>query len=162
MSRTSRLFFNRTSFKLALQAPSDTIVKIGDWIAGELEVNTLTPVVYEWSPKVGLSCYDCQTPLIQAPTTTTYTIKGTDILGCSDSTSFTITVEDDSRVFIPNAFSPNGDGNNDVLMIYSPYDVQEVKSFRIFSRWGELVLNNKISRQTMLPMVGMDTFRDNQ
>ncbi|BDS15267.1 DUF6923 family protein [Aureispira anguillae] len=130
-------------FKLALQAPSDTIVKIGDWIAGELEVNTLTPVVYEWSPKVGLSCYDCQTPLIQAPTTTTYTIKGTDILGCSDSTSFTITVEDDSRVFIPNAFSPNGDGNNDVLMIYSPGDVQEVKSFRIFSRWGELVFEQQ-------------------
>ena len=51
------------------------------------------------------------------------------------------------RVFVPNAFSPNGDGMNDVLILFSPGDVQQVKSFRIFDRWGELVFN----RQNFLP-----------
>ena len=62
-----------------------------------------------------------------------------DIQGCYDSTSFTIEVNEDVRVFVPNAFSPNNDGNNDILVLYSPGDVQEVKAFRVFDRWGEKV-----------------------
>lgn len=130
-------------FKLSLEAPDDTLIKIGDIITGDIRSNTLTPIVYEWNPTDGLSCNNCQVPIIQAPFTTTYTIKGMDILGCYDSTSFTVTVEDANRVFIPNAFSPNNDGNNDVLMIFSPGDVKEVKSFKVFSRWGEIVFERK-------------------
>lgn len=126
-------------FKLNLQAPSDTSIQIGDIVLGTVTQNTLTPVQYEWTPPLGLSCTNCQTPIIQVPETTTYTIKGTDIQGCSDSTSFTINVDEAVRVFVPNAFSPNGDGTNEVLIVYSPGDVQNIKTFRIFSRWGELV-----------------------
>lgn len=130
-------------FKLNIQAPPDTTMLLGDLLVGSPSVNTLTPVVYEWTPTIGLSCHQCKTPTIQAPESITYTIKGTDILGCSDSSSFTINVKNDVRVYIPNAFSPNGDGHNDVLMVYSPGDVQEVKSFRVFSRWGTLVFEQK-------------------
>lgn len=130
-------------FKLELQAPQDTSIQIGDVVLGAVLQNTLTPVLYEWSPSIGLSCTDCQTPSIQVPETTTYTIKGTDIQGCSDSTEFTIKVDEAVRVFIPNAFSPNNDGENDILMVYSPGDVQEVKAFRVFSRWGELVFEQE-------------------
>lgn len=126
-------------FKLELQAPKDTSIQIGDIILGDIMQNTLTPVLYEWNPSIGLSCSDCQTPSIQVPETTTYTIKGTDIQGCSDSTEFTIKVDEAVRVFVPNAFSPNGDGTNEVLIVYSPGDVQNVNAFRIFNRWGELV-----------------------
>ena len=130
-------------FKLELQAPNDTSIQIGDIITGNIRQNTLTPVLYEWNPSIGLSCTDCQTPSIQVPETTSYTIKGTDIRGCSDSTEFTIKVDEAVRVFVPNAFSPNNDGNNDILMVYSPGDVQEIKAFRVFSRWGELVFEQQ-------------------
>lgn len=130
-------------FQLDIQAPKDTSIQIGDIVLGAVSQNTLTPVQYEWSPSIGLSCTDCQTPSIQVPETTTYTIKGTDIQGCSDSTSFTINVDEAVRVFVPNAFSPNGDGNNEVLVVYSPGDVQKVKAFRVFSRWGELVFEQQ-------------------
>jgi gliding motility-associated-like protein/uncharacterized repeat protein (TIGR01451 family) len=130
-------------FKLDLQAPNDTSIKIGDIVLGTVIQNTLTPVQYEWTPSIGLSCTDCQTPSIQVPETTTYTIKGVDILGCADSTAFTIKVDEAVRVFVPNAFSPNEDGKNDLLMVYSPGDVQEVKAFRVFSRWGELVFEQE-------------------
>ena len=43
-----------------------------------------------------------------------------------------------SEVFIPNAFSPDGDGINDLLLVQG-VGIKLIKSFRIFSRWGELV-----------------------
>ncbi|CAA6829480.1 MAG: internalin, putative [uncultured Aureispira sp.] len=130
-------------FKLELQAPNDTSIQIGDFVLGAVRQNTLTPVLYEWNPSIGLSCTDCQTPSIQVPETTTYSIKGTDVQGCSDSTAFTIKVDEAVRVFVPNAFSPDDDGHNDILMVYSPGDVQEVKAFRVFSRWGALVFEQQ-------------------
>jgi gliding motility-associated-like protein len=50
-----------------------------------------------------------------------------------------ITVDRNRKVFIPNAFSPNGDGNNDVFFLQSANDVTLVRSLRIFSRTGQLV-----------------------
>jgi gliding motility-associated-like protein len=43
-----------------------------------------------------------------------------------------------AQIFIPNAFTPDGDGINDILMIRAP-GVVSIKYFRIFNRWGELV-----------------------
>lgn len=127
------------TFVLDLIAPNDTSLLIGDLMDGTITPNTITPVIYEWTPTNGLSCSDCPNPIVQATETTTYTIKGTDTQGCIDSTEFTITVDDNPRVFIPNAFSPNNDRNNDRLTIYSPGDVAVVKSFKVFDRWGECV-----------------------
>lgn len=126
-------------FRLELIAPKDTSILLGEKFVGRVEQNTLTHVEYQWFPTAGLSCSNCQSPIIQAPETTTYTVFGMDISGCYDSVSFEVKVNDDIRVFIPNAFSPNEDGKNDILNIYSPGDVAQVKSFRIFDRWGEMV-----------------------
>ena len=47
-------------------------------------------------------------------------------------------------IYIPNVFSPNGDGENDVFMIFAGQQVAIIRSFHIFDRWGEPVfqLNN--------------------
>ncbi|MFK7808129.1 MAG: gliding motility-associated C-terminal domain-containing protein, partial [Saprospiraceae bacterium] len=42
-------------------------------------------------------------------------------------------------VFIPNAFSPNFDGVNDYLEVYAGTSVKQIKSFKVFNRWGALV-----------------------
>ena len=49
--------------------------------------------------------------------------------------------EDCHQAFIPNAFSPNGDGINETFMIYSGGDVVKIKKFQIFDRWGQLVFS---------------------
>ena len=51
-------------------------------------------------------------------------------------------VRDDRSVYAPNTFTPNGDGNNDYFMIYATDDYLEIKAFRVFDRWGELVYIN--------------------
>ena len=57
---------------------------------------------------------------------------------CYDSAYVNIFVNDNLNIFIPNMFSPNGDGNNDNFLIYG-YGLQESISFKIYSRWNKVV-----------------------
>ena len=59
--------------------------------------------------------------------------------GCGDTSVVEILVNQQQTVYVPNAFSPNGDGVNDIFTIYGSTDVARVKSFMVFDRWGELV-----------------------
>ncbi len=61
-------------------------------------------------------------------------------LGCD---SLILLQLDYHKVFIPNAFSPNGDGYNDIFTVFGGADLEEVKSLRIFSRWGELIYDGQ-------------------
>jgi len=66
------------------------------------------------------------------------TLIVTDIYGCTDSITQTIIIEDDFMVFVPNAFSPNGDDINEVFLPQFSYDPTEY-SLIIFNRWGEVI-----------------------
>jgi gliding motility-associated-like protein len=94
---------------------------------------------YLWTPATRLSCIDCPTPYANPQFTTTYKIAVEDVYGCKASRDITITVIcNQENYFIPNTFSPNGDGMNDV---FAPRGrgVHRVNSMKIFNRWGELV-----------------------
>ncbi len=72
-------------------------------------------------------------------TTTTFVIKVATDFGCLASDSVTIHLYcDNSQVFVPNSFTPNGDGQNDVFYPRGS-GISKVKSFRIYNRWGELM-----------------------
>ena len=91
-----------------------------------------------WTPVNGLSCINCAQPLATPKTTTTYTVEAKNIAGCTVEKNITITVLCKNEIlFIPNTFSPNGDGMNDYF--YPRGKGFTVKSFRIFSRWGDVV-----------------------
>ncbi|MCP9751614.1 PKD domain-containing protein, partial [Ferruginibacter sp. HRS2-29] len=92
-----------------------------------------------WQPSTELSCNTCPLPLATIKKDITYTVKVTTAYGCSATDSLNIkTFCENSQVFIPNAFTPDGDGVNDILMVRGKGIVM-VKFFRIFNRWGELV-----------------------
>jgi len=57
--------------------------------------------------------------------------------------SVSIVVENGQDVFVPNIFSPNGDGINDVVTLNSNSKIQAIKSLRIFDRWGEVISEQK-------------------
>lgn len=96
-------------------------------------------VSYEWSYDPTLSCTQCPTPTATPITTTTYTVSGVSDWGCHDSDKVTITVLcDQSQAFVPNSFTPNGDGENDVFYPRGT-GIAKIKSFRVYDRWGELV-----------------------
>ena len=71
-------------FVLDLQTSSQRSALLGERLPLQVVANTITPVVYEWTPNTGLSCSDCADPTLTAQATTTYTIVGTDVQGCKD------------------------------------------------------------------------------
>src|SRR5690606_41877454 len=98
---------------------------------------------YSWSPSTSLNCSDCSSPLASPTATTVYTITVTSAKGCRASDDVMVQVLcDESQVFIPNTFSPNGDGENDVFYP-RVLGLQNIRSVRIYNRWGELVYERK-------------------
>ncbi len=94
---------------------------------------------YSWSPSSTLSCDSCYNPVASNMSTTTYTVTVTSDFGCKTSDSVTIFLFcDQSQIFIPNTFTPNGDGENDVFYPRGA-GVSKIKAFRIYNRWGELL-----------------------
>ncbi len=106
---------------------------------------TYTPNVntWLWSPATGLSCTNCSNPSAGPNFNTFYQVAFTDVNGCTNFGSILVQVLcQNSNLFIPNTFSPNGDGSNDK---FYPRGVglDRVKVLRIFNRWGEVVFEKR-------------------
>ena len=71
--------------------------------------------------------------------TQTYTFTGIDSLGCLKSAVMQVLVRRDNLYFAPQAFSPNGDLNNDIFQIFGGKTVLSIDNLQIFSRWGQLM-----------------------
>jgi len=96
---------------------------------------------FSWTPADGLSCNTCSGPVVSPTATVLYYVTRTDNNGCMATDSIQVTVLPlCNGVFVPDAFSPNGDGQNDVLLVKTT-DVTCIQSFlfRIFDRWGNKV-----------------------
>ena len=114
----------------------------GQSIQVEAEVAGNGVYGYNWLPNFNISCVTCVNPDITPSDSTMYYFEVTDFeTGCvaTDSIHF-IKMETcpPELIGVPNAFTPNGDGNNDLLQVFlSRNMVQEgIVSFRIFDRWG--------------------------
>lgn len=100
-------------------------------------------VSWIWSPSAGLSCANCPTPDAVPKFNTTYQVYFTDDNNCSNTGKIQIIVIcKDGNLFIPNTFSPNGDGSNDVFYPRGK-GLERVKMLRIFNRWGEVVFEKR-------------------
>jgi gliding motility-associated-like protein len=80
-----------------------------------------------------------QTDTIRISTVGTYSIKVTNISGCSDSDAINITSDCENEIWLPNAFTPDGNGNNDVFYVRGNPSNLLVEKFVIFNRWGNKV-----------------------
>ncbi|RLD66881.1 MAG: hypothetical protein DRI84_03815 [Bacteroidetes bacterium] len=96
---------------------------------------------YLWTPSTGLSNSTIHNPKASPTVTTTYYITVEDQWGCTWRDSVTIWVLDvicdEPYIYVPNAFTPNNDGQNDILYVNS--NVAYEVDFKIYDRWGELV-----------------------
>ncbi|MEL6867428.1 MAG: gliding motility-associated C-terminal domain-containing protein, partial [Bacteroidota bacterium] len=132
---------------VVIPAPPVNIVELGDDITIDLgETVRLTPnfnfsvQAYEWDSPIEFDCGICLSPTFQPIETVRLTLTAQDEEGCIVSDDISVFVEKKRNVYFPTAFSPNGDGNNEVFFINAdPSSVVSIKSFQIFSRWGALV-----------------------
>ncbi len=99
---------------------------------------TNNPTQFLWKPSNSLSCSNCQSPIADPDSTTTYIVIYTDENNCEAIDEVTVTIEPaEFYAMIPNAFTPNGDGDNDVVVIFHK-GVKQL-TLKIFNRWGEKV-----------------------
>lgn len=116
---------------------SDTMILLNDSI--QLEVSGASS--YLWSPANGLSCTTCSNPIATPNHSITYCVVGTNANGCSDTACVKISLGNDcGEIWVPSAFSPNGDNENDVLYVYGK--CIKTMEFKIFNRWGEEVFES--------------------
>jgi len=129
---------------VSLFDPSISIVAERDSILlGEnvrLEATEGDGYTYQWTGPF-LSQTDVFDPLVSPVENAEYMVVVTDEFGCSETAIYFITVLNpdcnETDVFLPNAFSPNGDGINDILYVRSNF-VDDL-DLLIFNRWGEQV-----------------------
>lgn len=119
-----------------VDAGEDQTIELGYEAEIDALVNTLTNTTYQWSPPDGLSCTDCEDPVAAPVQTTTYLVEVVDGKGCPAEDSITINVEILRPYFIPNAFTPNLDGENDYFYVYGGPAIQQVRTLKVFDRWG--------------------------
>jgi gliding motility-associated-like protein len=123
-----------------LQLPQGGLLVAGTAVNLQPLVLTGGPFArYTWTPATGLSCTNCPNPVATINNNIEYRLQVQTIYGCTatDTVGFTVRCQPD-QVYIPNAFSPDGDGVNDVFMVRGK-GVARVKSFRVFNRFGQVV-----------------------
>ncbi len=124
--------------------PKDTTLMLGQSITlksgfGPFPMSAITG--YNWVTSEALNCVDCPDPLVTPYShISEYVLTITYNEHCTASDSARIIVINNAKFFIPNSFTPNGDGNNDIFLIYGE-DIKTVK-LRVFNRWGEKVFES--------------------
>lgn len=117
---------------------------------------------YFWTPATGLSCSDCATPTVLTDSMTVdsarqFTLNVFDKLtGCSfDYTTSVVLLEacPEDLIGIPNIFTPNDDGINDVFELFPNPVLSEITIFRIFNRWGAVVFETADLNETWDGMI---------
>lgn len=128
---------------LSVVLPGDTLIRLGEEISIPAAVASSASSSLQWEPPTGLDCTDCPTPFARPLASTLYTLTVEDPFGCRASDGIFIGVENLQRVFVPTAFSPNGDGANDLFAIFGGPEVEALLSLKIFDRWGEMVFSKE-------------------
>ncbi len=110
----------------------------------QLQATPVDGVNYIWTPSSVLSDPSISNPTATVQQTTTFTVTVSDGI-CTKDADVTVTVYElrceEPDIFVPNTFTPNGDGNNDLLLVRGQH-ITDLE-LMIFDRWGEKVFETK-------------------
>ncbi len=128
-----------------IQLPADSISWDTTVVVGQivpLNNNSGSNFTYTWNPITDLSCTNCPYPVSNSTVNVTYSVTIADNMGCFRTVNtHTIIVELKGTVDVPTAFTPNGDGINDVIYV-DGWGIRKLNYFRIFNRWGQLLFES--------------------
>ncbi|MDN3656468.1 PKD domain-containing protein [Ferruginibacter paludis] len=134
-----KCFSDTAIIKIAVLAlPTVSVAQVPDILLGtQIPLNSTSSsdvITWNWMPADYLSCSDCPSPVSTPLAQKNYTLTVTNSNGCSASAEVILKLQcQENRVFIPAAFSPNGDGKNDVFNIRG---ISVVKHLIVYNRWG--------------------------
>jgi gliding motility-associated-like protein len=124
-----------------VNAGNDTVLAIGQPLPlAAKDMNHIGFTQYEWTPTFGLDNPFIATPTAILDKDVFYTVTARTAIGCQATDVIKITVYKGPDIYVPNAFSPNGDGVNDILRA-KPVGIKDFHYFRIYNRWGNIVFS---------------------
>ena len=126
---------------VTVEMGNDTILNLGDTLLIDpvisIPEDSISSIVFS-SDFDFITCTGCFDITVFPNQTTEYSVEVKDHNGCKDTDSKRVVVRKGVNIFIPNIFSPNGDGNNDNVMISTnDREIKSINSFQIYDRWGE-------------------------
>ncbi len=119
--------------------------KIEIYVGEEVNLNAIAPTAnsYTWYPSASLNNNKIKNPIATPDQTTLYEVIIYDSLGCKNIDTVRVFVKEvicgDPFIFVPNAFTPNGDGINDYFMVKFPPTLVTDLYFAVYNRWGEIL-----------------------
>ncbi len=128
-------------------AGNDTSLTIGQpFSLHAVDINNSGFNAYTWTPHTGLSNPFIQNPVVTPNQNISYVIRATTQEGCAGTDTIHIKVFLQADIYVPTAFTPNGDGKNDILKAI-PVGLHQFHYFKIFNQWGQLVFESTKAHQ---------------
>ncbi|MEM9992089.1 MAG: T9SS type B sorting domain-containing protein, partial [Bacteroidota bacterium] len=129
--------------ELIVELGDDPMVRLGDSL--QLNVQTSrTAIEVQWRNIAdSLSCWNCTSPSLLPLASRTISVEVEDEFGCVGTDRLNIYVDRTHEIYMPNSFTPNGDGINDYMSVYTGKSVEKVLSIKIFDRNGNLLFERQ-------------------
>ncbi|MFK7936480.1 MAG: gliding motility-associated C-terminal domain-containing protein, partial [Saprospiraceae bacterium] len=122
-----------------VELPQIINLQLGDSIVLQPIFNIERELTYQWQPATGLSCTDCENPTANSLRNEKYRLQVIDNQGCIEEVEVQVLVVQDVPIYLPTAFSPNEDNQNDLWQPFAGTGVARLLSTQIFDRWGDQV-----------------------
>ena len=117
--------------------PDDIVVVLGESLSVEALINVAVYDTLIWSPLPDPACAGCPVQEFQPLENLTLTATLIDTTGCEATDEMRIVVEQRADIYVPNVFSPNDDGLEDLFLVNAGSSVVELQEVAIFDRWGD-------------------------
>jgi len=123
--------------------PADTAIVVNQ----PLQLNGTGAQFYSWTPSKGLNDANISNPVAILNESQKYTLQVTSVAGCTAEDTINVMVYKVLPDFyIPDAFTPNGDGLNDIFRPI-PIGIKTLNYFKVYNRLGELVYSTTVQKQ---------------
>lgn len=135
--------------RIEVNLGADTCITLGDSLLLSPEIaNTFGRLIYSWrgGPKDTLRCLDpdCSEVIAKPQSAIRATLIVADERGCFGTGELDVCVKKPRGVYVPTGFSPNGDTENDRLVVHGKgTQIRRIVNFKVYDRWGELLYEDQ-------------------
>ncbi|HRG90154.1 MAG TPA: gliding motility-associated C-terminal domain-containing protein, partial [Chitinophagales bacterium] len=122
----------------------DTVAEVflGQTVTLSAQAINGNPASWLWTPANDLSCATCPTTEAGPYNNMRYVVESVDDKGCRATAVVNVIVNGKYEVFVPNVFTPNGDGANDYFEVFGNKEAWKQFEVVVFNRWGEKVFES--------------------
>ncbi|MEN0004010.1 MAG: gliding motility-associated C-terminal domain-containing protein, partial [Bacteroidota bacterium] len=137
--------------EVEVEAPDELIVDIGPpeievFLGDTITLDAIVEVPFDtlfWGPASAFADPSSMQQRVLPLETAFYNVTVINENGCTATDRIVLNMTKERAVYIPNVFSPDGDGDNDVIMIFAGAEVAQIRDFQIFDRWGNRVFRSE-------------------